>query len=122
MPASPITTQLAWIVSRRGRLPSAMDRARRQADDEAGAQPGRLPVLVRRPGPVLGPDGAAMGLDDLARDRQAEARILAEALVRPVGVEALEHPVEGMGLDARPVILDDRLHLQPAPAQDHPHG
>ena len=33
---------------------------------------------------------AAMRLDDLLGDRQAEAGVLAEALMRPVGVEALE--------------------------------
>ena len=39
---------------------------------------------------VLGPEPAAMGFDDLLGDRQAQAEILAEALLRPVGVEALE--------------------------------
>ena len=56
--------------------------AARKADDEAGAEARRLAVLVGRAEPVLGPDRAPVGLDDLARDRQAEARILAEALLR----------------------------------------
>ena len=41
-----------------------------------------------------------MGLDDLLGDREAQAGILAEALVRSVGVEALEDLVEGFGPDA----------------------
>ena len=36
-----------------------------------------------------------MGLDDLLGDRQPEPGVLAEALIRPVGVEALENLVEG---------------------------
>ena len=45
---------------------------------------------------------AAMRLDDLPGDRQAEARILAERLAgRPVGVEALEDAVDVVGADAR---------------------
>ena len=60
---------------------------------------------------VLGPDAAAMRLDDLPGDRQAEAGILAEALVRPVGVEALEDLLEARRADAGPVVLDDDLDL-----------
>ncbi len=61
-----------------------------------------------------------MGLDDLARDRQAEARILAEALLGPVGVEPLEDPLEGVGRDARAVVLDRQLDGGAAPAQGDP--
>ena len=62
-----------------------------------------------------------MRLDDLPRDRQAEAGILAEALTGPVGVEAFENPLEGMGRNARPVVVDDDLEavarrlVRPAP-------
>ena len=52
-----------------------------------------------------------MGLDDLLGDREAEAGILAEALVRPIGVEALEDLLERIGLDARPLVVDDDLDL-----------
>ena len=51
-----------------------------------------------RAGDVLGGQRAAMRLDDLAADRQAEAGILAERLARrPVGVEALEDAVDVVG-------------------------
>ena len=50
-----------------------------------------------------------MGLDDLARDRQAEAGILAKAWFGPVGIEALENALEGMGGNAGPVVVDDDL-------------
>ncbi len=45
-------------------------------------------------GAVLGADRAAMRLDDLAGDRQAEPGILAEPLLGPVRVEALEDPLQ----------------------------
>ena len=58
---------------------------------------------------VLGADAAAMRLDDLARDREAKAGVLPEALMRPVGVEALEDALHRLRLDARPVIVDRDL-------------
>src|SRR5579863_1183696 len=60
---------------------------------------------VRRK-PVFGPDPPAMSLDDLAGDRQAEARVLSEPLFRPIGVEALENPLQRMRRYARPIVLD----------------
>jgi hypothetical protein len=44
-----------------------------------------------------------MRFDDLLGDRKAEPRILAEALVRPVGVEALEDAVDILGLMPGPL-------------------
>ncbi len=52
---------------------------------------------------------APVCFDNLARDGQAEAGILAKALVGPVGIEALEDALESMGGYARPVIVDDDL-------------
>ena len=51
-------------------------------------------VGVGRTGAVLRPDPPAMGLDDLLGDRQPEPGILPKALMRPVGVEALEDPLQ----------------------------
>ena len=51
----------------------------------------------------------AMRLDDLPGNRQAEPGILAEALVGPIGVETLENPLEGMGGNARPIVVDADL-------------
>ena len=59
------------------------------------------PRSRRHGGAVLGPQPAAVGLDDLLGDRQAKTRVLAEALVRPVGVEALENLIEGLRAGCR---------------------
>src|SRR6266404_7281948 len=77
-----------------------------QADDEAGAGRGAL-----RRAPVLGPDDAAMRLDDLLRYRQAEAGMGAEFLAcRPLAVEAVEDGRELAFGDAGTVVLDGDDH------------
>ena len=50
-----------------------------------------------------------MGVDDLLGNREAEPRILAETLLRSVGVEALENLLERVGADARSVVVDRDL-------------
>ena len=55
----------------------------RQAHDEARAQRFGGDVGIGR-ADVLGPDHAAMRLDDLLGDRQAEAGIVAELLFGPL--------------------------------------
>ena len=98
-----------------GRLASVPSH-RRQADDEARAEHLRCRRPRRgAPSAVLDPDRAAMRLDDLLGDRKAEAGILAEALMRPVGVEALEDLLERVGPHARPVVIDDDLDLVAQP-------
>ena len=74
-----------------------------------------LSAGARRSWTVLGPDPPAMGFDDLARNRQAEAGILAETLIRTIGVKALENPLERMRRYARPVVFDDDDDLLAAP-------
>ena len=75
----------------------------RQRDGEAGAAD--LAGLAAHD--VLGRQRAAMRLDDLPADRQAEAGILAEGLAgRTVGVEALEDALDALGPDARPIVVD----------------
>ena len=77
--------------ARRKRGWSASPSHRRQAHHEARAENlRRLACRGRDAGAVLGPDASAVRLDDLLGDRQAEPGVLPEALVRPVGVEALE--------------------------------
>src|SRR5215216_4499437 len=69
----------------------------RQPQREARAQnPRRFVVRGRHRCAVLGPELAAMGIDDLLGNRKPKAGVLAEALLRPVGVEALENFVEGL--------------------------
>ena len=65
---------------------------------------------------------AAMGLDDLLGDRQAEPGILPEALMRPVGVEALEDLLERVRADAGAVVVDHDLDLVLEPAAGDAHG
>src|SRR5215472_18587084 len=68
---------------------------------------------------VLGPDSSAMGLDDLFGDRQSQPGILTESLMRPIGVKALEDPLQTFGPNARPVIINDDFHfLAPPSASD----
>ena len=82
---------------------------RRQAHGEARARArGRVRFHLGRAA-VLGPDPAPMRLDDLPRNRKAKARILAEALIRPIRVEALKNALERVLGDSRPFILDDDL-------------
>src|SRR5437868_14787933 len=111
MPASPSATQLAWRVTRSaiGLDPSL--RNGRNAHDETGAENRALAAGGRLAITVLGPDAALMRLDDLARDRQTEAGILAEGAFRTIGVEALEDAFEILGRNARPLILDAELDV-----------
>ena len=75
------------------------------------------PLSVGRDGgAVLGPQAPVVGLDDLLGDRQTQAGVLAEAVVRAVGVEALENLIEGVRVDARTVVVDDDLDLAAEPA------
>ena len=75
------------------------DRHRRRVDEQRfGHQASGRRIRKRAPQtspdaivPVLGPDAAAMRLDDLLRDRQAEPRMGAECLTRrALGIEAVE--------------------------------
>src|SRR5258708_18786434 len=62
-----------------------------------------------------------MGRDDLLGDREPKPRILPEALVRPVGVEALENLLQRLGSHARPIVVDRDLDplLQPPAGDAH---
>src|SRR5450432_1939629 len=92
---------------------------RRQPHHEAGARNRRLAVIPDGACAVFGPDAAAMGFDDLLGDRESKTGILAEALVRPVGIEALENPLQRVGADARSVVIDHDLDPRPdTAAQD----
>src|SRR5580700_2016316 len=93
-----------------GGCPAAFMRdGRREAHGEARARARAL--FCRRVGgiTVLGPDLAAMRFDDLPRDREAEAGVLAEALVGPVRIEALENSFERVLGNAGAFVLDDDL-------------
>ena len=64
--------------------------------------------------PVLGPDAAAVGLDDLLGDAQAQARVGAELLARrPFGVEAVEDVLSLPAGNARSLV--ENLCRRPSP-------
>ena len=52
-----------------------------------------------------------MGDYDLPRNVEAETGILAEALLRPVGIEALENPLQVLRRNAGAFVLDRDLNL-----------
>src|SRR6266702_5456507 len=88
-----------WL---RGEMVNGSRSSRRQAEDEAGADDGATGAAT-----VLGADDAAMRLDDLPGNRQAEPGMGAEFLTRrALAVEAVEdcHQL-GIG-DARSFIVD----------------
>src|SRR3954470_20853168 len=102
---------------RRGRWPASSWRG--QPHHEARAGHGGLAVGADGAGAILGPDAAAVGFDDLLRDRQAEAGVLAKTLMRAVGVKALKNFLQGVLADAGAVIVDDDLDFGThAPADD----
>src|ERR1043166_5598290 len=73
----------------------------RKLDNQAGAVAGLA---------VLRPDAAADSFRDLARDRESEAGVLAEAvLARPLGVEAVEDSLEIVRRNAWAFVLHTHL-------------
>ena len=62
-----------------------------------------------------------MRFNNLLGDRQAEPGVLAEILVRAVGVKALENLVERSGPNAWTVVVDNDLDLVLDPSAGHPH-
>src|SRR5689334_8889222 len=62
-----------------------------------------------------------MGFNDLTRNREAKARVLAEFVLGTVGIEALEYPLEGVGRDAGAVVLDRDVYLRACAPQAHAH-
>src|SRR5262245_45036383 len=60
---------------------------------------------------VLSPQAPPMGDHDLPRNVEAEPGILAEALLRSVGIEALENAFQILRRNARTVVLDRDLNL-----------
>src|ERR1700750_3189766 len=83
---------------RRGRWLAPSGRG--QPHHEARAGHRGLALGADRTGAILGPDAAAMGFDDLLRNRQAEAGILAKTLMRTVGIKALEDLFQRVLADA----------------------
>jgi xanthine/CO dehydrogenase XdhC/CoxF family maturation factor len=61
--------------------------------------------------PVLGPDAAAVRLDQTLGDREAESRVLARGARRVVTPEALEHALQRLRRETVAVVLDDDAHL-----------
>src|SRR5438128_2423654 len=104
---------------RRGRSSPARRSRRRQPNHEARAGNTRLAPGAGRASPVLGPDAAAMGFDDLFRDRKPEAGVLAKTLRRAVGVKTLEDFLQRLVTYAGPVVVDHDLDFGPDAAAYH---
>src|SRR5262245_47101285 len=108
-PASPSATVLACSVSLRetgsGIAGFPILREYWNADDESRPQDRTLATRRRLAITVFRPDAALMRLDDLARDRQAEAGVLAEGSFRTVGIETLKDALEIFGRNARPLVF-----------------
>src|SRR5262249_57515340 len=62
---------------------------------------------------VLSRSAPPTGDQDLPRNVEAEPGILAEALLRSVGIEALENAFQVFRRNARTVVLDRDLNLAP---------
>src|SRR5260370_6728532 len=70
---------------------------------------------------ILRPDASAMRLDDLFRDRQPQSGVLPEPLMRPVGVEAFEDPLQRILANPRPIVVDDDLDFRSHAAAYDPY-
>src|SRR5215471_4986342 len=101
------------------------------ADLDRRGMDSRIPALCHSAGSlttralpaqaILRPNAPAMRVDDLLGDRQAEPRVLAKALVRPIGVEPLEHALQRVGTDSRSVVVDHDLDLRAHTAAEDAH-
>src|ERR1700749_1135665 len=113
-PLWPIATQLAWMLA----LGSASGMQARHGQFDHQARACALLVSGRA---VLRIDAPARAFDDLAGDGQAQARITAEILDRPLCVKALENRFQIVGRNAGAVIFHrhPRHHVVPGGADDH---
>src|SRR3990170_6933188 len=68
-------------------------------------------------GTVLGIEASAVGDHDLARDVEPEPGVLAETLLRTVGIETLEDALDILRRNARSFVLDRDLNLGPDSAR-----
>src|SRR6202453_5120597 len=70
---------------------------------------------------MLYPDGAAVRVHDLLRDRKPKAGVLTEALLGTIGVKAFKHFLKRIGLHTRAVIVDVNFNmaLQPPAGDAH---
>src|ERR1700745_3113440 len=70
-------------------------------------------------GTVLGPQPPGMRDRDLARNVEAEPRVLAEILLGAVGIETLEDALEVLLGNARTFVLDGDLDFVADAAREH---
>src|SRR6476619_7373642 len=94
---------------------------RGQPDHEARPRNGGFAVGAGRACAVLRPDTPAMGLDDLFRDRQSQSGVLPKTLMRPVGVEALEDPLQRILANPGPIVVDHDLDFRSDAAAGDAH-
>ena len=63
-----------------------------------------------------------MGGDDLSGYRKPQSRILAKALIGPVGIKPLKYSLERVGRNSRSVIVDNDLDLVAYPGEGDANG
>jgi hypothetical protein len=107
--SGPKDTALAWTTAEPGGAVSGGAHSGRPTTKRAPSGATELSVGVGGLD-VLGPDHPAMRLDDLLRDGQSEARVIAELRLRAFGIEPLEDLGQGLLGDARAGILDHDQH------------
>ena len=105
----PTLTAEAWTLA-----PAAPVMARGSLTTKRAPATVGLAVGTERACAVLRPDASAMGLDDLLRDRQPQSGILPKTLMRPVGVEALENPLQRILANPGPVVIDHDFDFRSA--------
>src|SRR5690606_12062394 len=70
---------------------------------------------------ILGSQGTAMRLNDLASNGEAQAGILPECLLRrAIRVEALKNPLNAIRTNARPIVIDGQDDVLAASRQREP--
>ena len=101
----PVSEHRVFTCAARG----ALGRGQREGDAGAAARP------------VLGPDAAALSLDERARDRQSQAAASpgACAIATP---EAFEHPLARLFAESLAGVLDRHLHLVVVGGHADGHG
>ena len=91
------------------RISHGARRSDRQAHDETCAQGFGRDIGIGG-ADILGPDHTAVGFDDLLRDRQAQARVVAEVIDRTLGIEAVEYLGQRLFGDAGAGVFDHDQH------------
>ena len=84
-----------------------------QPDRQARAKHVSFFILGDDAGAIARRYASAVRFDDLARNRQPKAGILAKSLVWPVRIESIKNSLESVSGNARAVVVDGDLEALP---------